>query len=155
MPRPLGDVLERILNSYIPEPNTGCWLWTGYVDRKGYGTIGIGSRVEDKHGRCTYRAHRIAYQLLVGQIPEGLVLDHICRERSCINPRHLQVATHRENLFAHGSIAPSKKNKEKTHCPHGHSYVNPIVVKSGARVCRTCHNARILKRYYKQKQARQ
>lgn len=68
----------------------GCWGWSGPMNRNGYGKLGIGQK--------RVAAHRFAYQLLVGEIPEGLEIDHICRVRSCVNPQHLQAVTRKENV---------------------------------------------------------
>jgi HNH endonuclease len=71
-----------------PEPTSGCWLWTGKT-WNGYGKFIVGGR--------TMAAHRYAYELFSGPIPDGLELDHVCRVRSCVNPAHLEACTHREN----------------------------------------------------------
>lgn len=68
-----------------------CWLWIGPLDRYGYGKY----RRSNRHTG----AHRIAYQLLVGEIPEGLVIDHLCRNRACVNPWHMDPVTNRENIL--------------------------------------------------------
>ena len=84
------DILERFENKYIPEPNTGCWLWVAHTNRCGYGTFGVAGR--------TYLAHRVSYNLHIGDIPKHLELDHKCRVRSCVNPSHLEPVTHKENM---------------------------------------------------------
>lgn len=73
-----------------PEPNTGCWLWSGAILRSGYGSITIDNR--------TRMAHRHVYEMVVGKIPSGLCIDHLCRVRSCVNPDHLEPVTTAENL---------------------------------------------------------
>src|SRR3990172_4211550 len=74
---------------YIPEPNTGCWLWAGNLDTPGYGQISsLGRKV---------LAHRLSYIFLRGPIPRGLQIDHLCRVRSCVNPDHMELVTSREN----------------------------------------------------------
>lgn len=109
-----------------------CRVWTGSTTGFGYGHIAI-----DGRNRMT---HRVAYELLVGPIPEGLELDHLCRNRSCWNPSHLEPVTHAENVLR--GTAPAAQNARKTHCPKGHPYdeANTIYRKWGRR-CRACHNA--------------
>lgn len=68
-----------------------CWLWTGHLDRYGYANFGLG-----KHRMV--KVHRFAYELLVGPIPEGLEIDHLCRVRHCVNPAHMEPVTHAENM---------------------------------------------------------
>src|SRR5690554_6462185 len=89
-----------------------CWLWIGKINNRGYGLFYLDRRMQ--------AAHRAAYQLLVGPIPDGLDLDHTCRVRRCVNPDHLEPVTHRENLLRGASFAAV--NAAKTHCPHGHEY---------------------------------
>jgi hypothetical protein len=106
---------------------SGCWLWQGTVNqRTGYGV---------------YRrdpAHRAVYKLLVGLIPDGLHLDHLCRVRACVNPAHLEPVTQAENNRR--SASPSALNAVKTHCDHGHEFnaANTARAKDGSRVCRAC-----------------
>ena len=81
----------------------GCWLWNGTTNRAGYGRCGGGF------------AHRVAYQFIVGRIPEGMELDHLCRQRNCVNPDHLEPATHHVNMLR-GCQA------QQTHCINGHPF---------------------------------
>lgn len=105
-----------------------CWLWTGYTSSDNYGRFNVGNH-------RPVLAHRFAYALSGGLIPDGLQLDHLCRVRNCVNPDHLEVVTNRENTLRglHGQLI--------THCPRGHEYtdVNTRFRKNGHRVCRTCH----------------
>jgi hypothetical protein len=108
----------------------GCWEWTGAHHRRGYGTFGVG-------GRRTMLAHRFMYELLVGPIPDGLVLDHLCRNTSCVNPEHLEAVTQAENLRRAVRLPI-------THCKHGHEYdeANTAYNPAGARRCRECNRIR-------------
>ena len=107
-----------------------CWLWTAAVDPRGYGAFG-----GPNHRRVF--AHRVAYELLKGPIPQGLELDHLCRQPSCVNPDHLEPVTHAENV-RRGECGSHQR--AKTHCPHGHEYTpeNTVHTKEGWRTCRTC-----------------
>ena len=95
-------------------PDLGpCWEWTAYRDDKGYGIF----RWEGH----THRAHRVAYQVLVGPLPEGLESDHLCRNRPCVRPFHIELVTHRVNLRrGDGAIVNRALQLAKTHCPQGH-----------------------------------
>lgn len=106
-----------------------CWLWTALKNGSGYGIITINKKVR--------LAHRFAYELLVGPIPDGLQLDHLCRVRHCVNPAHLEPVTCRENL--HRGDTWAARNAAKTHCPQGHPYDEKnTLVSGGLRSCRTC-----------------
>lgn len=107
----------------------GCWLWTGTIASTGYGIT--------TRDYAQLMAHRAAYELLMGPIPAGLHLDHLCRNTACVNPDHLEPVRCRTNLLrGHGLSA---KNARKTHCKRGHplSGANLYIHKHG-RACRTC-----------------
>jgi hypothetical protein len=136
-PRP-ADV--RLHGKYVINEITGCWEWIGALDSKGYSSFFDGQRIMG--------GHRFVYELHHGEMPEGLVTDHKCRRRSCINPDHLEAVTQRENTLR-SPISPAAINARKTHCLRGHElagnnlYDFPSM--PGRRICRTCHLARSLK----------
>lgn len=102
-----GTARDRILANVAIEPG-GCWTWQRHVQRNGYGTAWFNGR--------TRLAHRVAYEVLVGPIPDGLTIDHLCRVKSCVNPAHLEPVTNRENnLRRPGS-------RVATHCARGHEF---------------------------------
>lgn len=115
-------------------PHT-CWLWLGRTNAKGYGRITVNGQ-----GRFV---HRVAYELLVGPIPDGLQIDHVkasgCTNRNCVNPEHLEPVTSRENNLRSDCV--SARNAAKTHCPKGHPYDddNTYMTKAGTRQCRRCN----------------
>lgn len=108
-----------------------CWLWTGSHDEDGYGSYG--------RTNGSSRAHRIAYELCIGPIPEGLTIDHLCRVRNCVNPAHLEPVDNRTNVLR--GVGHTAINARKTHCKRGHrftpenTYIEPA---RGVRVCRKC-----------------
>ena len=121
-------------------PELGCcWLWTACKSAKGYGRFMVG-------GKRVAFAHRFAYELVVGKIPDGEELDHLCRNRSCVRPSHMKPGTHAENMRADGSqvgIPSGMRKLSKTHCPQGHPYSgeNLMWQKNGDKLnrrCRTC-----------------
>jgi hypothetical protein len=109
-----------------------CWIWMGSLTDAGYGTFTVS---RSKRGL----AHRFAYELLVGPIPSGLELDHLCRRPACVSPAHLEPVTHRENLLRGRTIVAW--NAVKTECIRGHPFdaANTYIEPKGKRRCRTCH----------------
>lgn len=98
MKRKYNSALERIVYNTLFVPETGCWIWLGTRDGRGYGRVGI----FDKHRGKTVKplAHRWVYSQLVGDIEPGKEIDHICTVRECVAPAHLQEVTHQENNVA-------------------------------------------------------
>jgi hypothetical protein len=123
-----ADAAERILERVVVEDN-GCWIWQGDKLR-GYGIIHI-------EGRIAY-CHRVMYEELVGPIPDGLVLDHLCRVLACCRPAHCEPVTQRENTLR--GVGPTAVNAHKTHCARGHEFTpeNTQINRAGARRCRQC-----------------
>lgn len=130
------DVAERFWSKVDRSAGPdGCWLWTAGLDEAGYGRFNPTSRVKVK-------AHRFAYELLVGPIPDGLQLDHVydfgCRHRNCVNPAHLEPVTGRENTRRRRVNQGWPRNP--SHCKHGHLFdeVNTGSRREGSRVWRSC-----------------
>lgn len=108
---------ELFMKHVLPEPMSGCWLWSAADDSHGYGYAF--SRAYWKQ----IKAHRLSYELFVGPVPEGKELDHKCRVRCCVNPQHLEPVTHLENVRrGEGGKAGAAFQRSKTHCRSGHPY---------------------------------
>jgi hypothetical protein len=107
-----------------------CWV-VGKTDGRGYGQIRVDGR--------DLGAHRVAYTELIGCIPEGLKLDHLCRNRACWNPYHLDPVTHRVNVLRGAGL--TAQSARRTHCLNGHLYdaANTYIKPNGSRQCRACH----------------
>lgn len=116
--RPLPD---RFMEKFIPEPNSGCWLWTAYVDGWGYGVI--------KVGRKTCKAHRVSYELHVGAVADGMIVCHRCDTPACVNPDHLWLGTHADN-----SWDCSQKGRRNT--PKGSANVRALFTESQVEAIR-------------------
>ena len=132
-PRRGRPVADRFWDLVEKNWDTGCWLWTGTrttYKREGYG------RFNGPDGLVL--AHRFAYELLVGPIPEGLQIDHLCRVRLCVNPAHLEPVTHTENVLR--GTGPTAINARKTHCNLGHEFTpeNTGQNTNGGRLCLKC-----------------
>jgi hypothetical protein len=114
------------------EWSEGCWLWQG-ATAKGYGRFATIAR------RSPSAAHRVAYELAVGPIPDGMQIDHLCRTPRCVNPAHLEPVTVRLNTLR--GFSPSSDRARRTHCPRGHEYTpeNTILSRQNQRKCRACH----------------
>lgn len=129
--RPLEDRIWERVDKHGPN---GCWLWIGYIHETGYGLLTI--------NEVPRRAHRLVYELVVGPIPDGLHLDHLCRVPKCVNPGHLEPVTPRENVLR--GISPAALHAKQTHCCRGHEFTpeNTARNAAGRRSCRTCKRER-------------
>lgn len=129
------------------EPNSGCWLWTGSIDRDGYGRA--------RYKGVPRRAHRILYETERGPIPAGLVLDHKCRNPGCVNPDHLEPVTQAENI-RRSPISINTINAAKTHCIKGHPLTpeNTRPQSGGGRICATCRSEQNARCYQERKRVR-
>lgn len=118
------DLLPPRMAAKVAVAADGCWLWTGALASNGYGSVGHGGRI--------HSAHALAYRLLVGAVPDGLQLDHLCRERRCCNPTHLEPVTAAENVRRARILIIA--------CPKGHAYddANTRINKRGQRSCKEC-----------------
>lgn len=123
-----------------------CWEWMAAKTSGGYGQFWSKPAL--------VVSHRYAYELLIGPIPEGLQLDHLCRNRACINPQHLEPVTQQVNILRGFSVATT--NRLKTHCPHGHQYTSEntyIHPRNNGRICRACARRRSRAVYQRKKEA--
>lgn len=125
-------VIARILRR-IAEDDNGCWIWPGAL-AGGYGHVGW----DEATVHFNARTHRALYEHFVGPIPAGLDLDHLCRVRSCCNPKHLEPVTRQVNLLR-GETTPARR-AAVTHCPRDHEYTpeNTRVDKKNRRICKQC-----------------
>lgn len=145
-------LMERFL-SHVNK-TAGHWYWTGHINPNGYGYIGLGGR---SAGAVT--AHRAAHMLFIGPIPEGAVVDHLCRVKHCVNPAHLEAVSQAENMRrGNASFAVALSNRRRgeamTHCKKGHEYTaenTSYEVRGGnrrpSRRCITCRRANANRRY--------
>lgn len=118
---------ESIRESVMPEPNNGCFLWIGELSPGGYGR-------KRYLGKRLY-AHRLVYEMEHGEIPKDMTIDHLCRVRSCVNPKHMEVVTNKENILR--GISPSALNFRKKFCA---KCSGPYTKDNRAK--RTCVNCR-------------
>ena len=129
----------------------GCWLWQGAVNARGYGWFYIGQHRQGT--RRAFEAHRFAYQVLVGSVPPGKELDHLCRNSLCVKPEHLEPVTHRENILRGES--PFAINSRKEYCHRGHRLEGENLILQYKpdgyieRRCRTCTRAKKRRAYWR------
>lgn len=126
------DYLDKLQDRFWVkvQKTDSCWNWTAAQFGNGYGVIGAKGR--------SHLAHRVAYQLLKGSIPEGLQVDHLYRNRLCVNPDHMELVTNQENT-RRGTAGDWQRSK--THCPWGHEYTEDNIVwyhGGRHRACKAC-----------------
>lgn len=122
-PEPLDQRIKRLVSI----DDNGCWVWQGHMKPNGYGSIKTKGRFK--------LTHRVSYETFVGLIPDGLEIDHLCRNRRCCNPAHLEPVTHAENKQRWARLI--------THCPQGHEYTAENTIRSArGRSCRECARQR-------------
>jgi hypothetical protein len=130
---------ERFWRKVDKDADGGCWVWKASKCRGGYGHV-------NRNGSYP-QSHRVAYELLRGDIPVGMLLDHLCRNPSCVNPDHLEPVPPQINLLRGVGITAS--NAIKTHCPQGHEYTpeNTNISKRNQRSCKECNKLRLREMY--------
>lgn len=110
----MTNVLDRLWSDVVkPDGEDGCWLWTGSTTQAGYGKF--------KWRGVSFYAHRLTYETFVAPIPAGWVIDHLCRNPPCCNPRHLEAVTPSVNTLR-APVHLWRTNAEKTHCKWGHEF---------------------------------
>lgn len=122
--------IETFARKFIVNPNNGCWEWQNAL-QAGYGSHTVKGKEQ--------RAHRVSYKLAYGEIPEGMVIDHLCRNKRCVNPKHLEAVTQHENILR--GTSPQAHYAKRTHCNNGHPFSkdNTLIRENGSRRCKACH----------------
>jgi hypothetical protein len=137
-PSPLNRIFQRLdITS-----DSDCLFWTGKKDRAGYGKF-------KPKGKKQVFVHRYLYSVCEGEIPPGMMIDHLCRNHNCVNPFHLRAVTPYVNALENSNCV-SANNKNKTHCVHGHAFddINTYVNKMGHRSCKRCGNEKSNRGYH-------
>ena len=130
--RPPTDVVIRFWSHITVDVSSGCWLWDKPAKYTGYGRLVLTNRKEKG-------AHVYSYERMFGPVPKGKELDHLCRNRPCANPFHVEPVTQRENIIRGEGV--TARNLRKTHCVNGHPLVgdNLYLRPTGGRRCRECN----------------
>lgn len=139
----IDKIMRRVMISEHSFNETPCWIWTGKTSREGYGVISINNKRR--------RAHRYAWEYFNGVLKKELVIDHLCKNRNCVNILHLEPVPNTENVLRGNS--PPAQNLRKTHCNNGHIFdeKNTWLDKHGYRHCRRCKYERMAKHPWKNK----
>lgn len=128
------NLIDRFNSKIIKTGN--CWEWISLKSTNNYGIF----RLNNKN----YSSHRLSYELYKGKIPEGLVIDHLCKNTLCVNPDHLEAVTQKINLYRGNTV--TLNHSKKTHCPQGHEYSGKnLYLYEGSRYCKTCRDNNVLK----------
>jgi hypothetical protein len=134
----LDDLPASIADKIKPNTVTSCWRWIGAKDSKGYGNVKVGRRVR--------KAHRVVYETLRGPIPRDKECDHLCWVPGCVNPKHIELVTHAENVRRGAARwVPGARQRAKRRCPKGHGYTKAntyVQPSTSGRVCRECARER-------------
>ena len=128
---PILDTDDARFWAKVTKREDGHWIWSGATSSEGrYGAATLGGRVQP--------AHRVAWRLCIGEVPDGADLDHLCRVTLCVNPEHLEPVTHRENVMRGKALAA--ENAVKTHCKRGHEFTPETtrITNTGGRQCMAC-----------------
>lgn len=137
-----------IFKTRFTKTESGCWEYIGKIARNGYGVFTEYVGIKSQNDNICHLAHRFSYELFKGKIPKGLQIDHLCRNRKCVNPDHMEIVTAKENT-ARG-FSPASLNARKTHCNKGHELIGENLVTRARgintkRECRACNRMRTKK----------